>query len=100
MKGRVKIGTAGGFRDQIDGIKQNLEPLMQAGLVAQCGGMLPDGRSFLSYPRHELYRRILCNMLGNLVENGLYPASEIKTLEKIVEDVCYNNAASYFGFEE
>ena len=100
MKGRVQVGTAWWFLDQIDGMKQNLETLMQVGLVAQSVGMLTDSRSFLSYPRHELYRRILCNMLGNLVENGLYPASEIKTLEKIVEDVCYNNAASYFGFEE
>ena len=100
MKGRVQVGTAWWFLDQIDGMKQNLETLMQVGLVAQSVGMLTDSRSFLSYPRHELYRRILCNVLGNLVENGLYPASEIKTLEKIVEDVCYNNAASYFGFEE
>ena len=100
MKGRVQVGTAWWFLDQIDGMKQNLETLMQVGLVAQSVGMLTDSRSFLSYPRHELYRRILCNMLGNLVENGLYPASEIKTLEKIVEDVCYNNAASYFGFTD
>lgn len=98
VKGRVMVGTAWWFLDQLDGMRQNLETLMQVGLVAQSVGMLTDSRSFLSYPRHELYRRLLCNMLGNLVEKGMYPASELKTLGKIVEDVCYNNAAEYFGF--
>ena len=100
MKNRVQVGTAWWFLDQIDGMKQNLETLMQVALVAQSVGMLTDSRSFLSYPRHELYRRLLCNMLGNLVEKGLYPASELKTLGKIVEDVCYNNAEEYFGFKD
>ena len=100
MKGRVQVGTAWWFLDQLDGMKQNLETLMQVGLVAQSVGMLTDSRSFLSYPRHELYRRLLCNMLGNLVENGQYPVSELKTLGKIVEDVCYNNAEEYFGFKD
>lgn len=100
VKGRVMVGTAWWFLDQLDGMRQNLETLMQVGLVAQSVGMLTDSRSFLSYPRHELYRRLLCNMLGNLVEKGQYPASELKTLGKIVEDVCYNNAAEYFGFDK
>lgn len=100
VKGRVMVGTAWWFLDQLDGMRQNLETLMQVGLVAQSVGMLTDSRSFLSYPRHELYRRLLCNMLGNLVEKGMYPASELKTLGKIVEDVCYNNAAEYFGFDK
>lgn len=98
IKGRVQVGTAWWFLDQLDGMKQNLETLMQVGLVAQSVGMLTDSRSFLAYPRHEYYRRLLCNMLGNLVESGQYPASEIDTLGKIVEDVCYNNAKEYFGF--
>ena len=98
VKGRVQVGTAWWFLDQQDGMKQNLETLMQVGLVAQSVGMLTDSRSFLAYPRHEYYRRILCNMLGNLVESGQYPASELETLGKIVEDVCYNNAKEYFGF--
>ncbi len=98
VKGRVQVGTAWWFLDQLDGMKQNLETLMQVGLVAQSVGMLTDSRSFLSYPRHELYRRLLCNMLGNLVESGQYPAEELPTLGKIVEDVCYNNAKEYFGF--
>ena len=98
VKGRVQVGTAWWFLDQQDGMKQNLETLMQVGLVAQSVGMLTDSRSFLAYPRHEYYRRILCNMLGNLVESGQYPESELDTLGKIVEDVCYNNAKEYFGF--
>ena len=98
VKGRVMVGTAWWFLDQQDGMRQNLETLMQVGLVAQSVGMLTDSRSFLAYPRHEYYRRILCQMLGRLVESGQYPASEIETLGKIVEDICYNNAKEYFGF--
>lgn len=98
VKGRVQVGTAWWFLDQQDGMKQNLETLMQVGLVSQSVGMLTDSRSFLAYPRHEYYRRILCQMLGNLVESGQYPVEELDTLGKIVEDVCYNNAKEYFGF--
>ncbi len=98
VKGRVQVGTAWWFLDQQDGMRQNLETLMQVGLVAQSVGMLTDSRSFLAYPRHEYYRRLLCQMLGNLVESGQYPASELDTLGKIVEDVCYNNAKEFFGF--
>ena len=98
VKGRVQVGTAWWFLDQQDGMRQNLETLMQVGLVAQSVGMLTDSRSLLAYPRHEYYRRILCQMLGRLVESGQYPASEIETLGKIVEDICYNNAKEYFGF--
>lgn len=98
VKGRVQVGTAWWFLDQQDGMRQNLETLMQVGLVAQSVGMLTDSRSFLAYPRHEYYRRLLCQMLGNLVESGQYPAEELDTLGKIVEDVCYNNAKDFFGF--
>lgn len=98
VKGRVQVGTAWWFLDQQDGMRQNLETLMQVGLVAQSVGMLTDSRSFLAYPRHEYYRRLLCQMLGNLVESGQYPVEELDTLGKIVEDVCYNNAKEFFGF--
>ncbi len=98
VKGRVQVGTAWWFLDQQDGMRQNLETLMQVGLVSQSVGMLTDSRSFLAYPRHEYYRRILCQMLGNLVESGQYPEEELDTLGQIVEDVCYNNAKDYFGF--
>lgn len=98
VKGRVQVGTAWWFLDQQDGMRQNLETLMQVGLVSQSVGMLTDSRSFLAYPRHEYYRRLLCQMLGNLVESGQYPEEELDTLGKIVEDVCYNNAKEFFGF--
>lgn len=98
IKGRVQVGTAWWFLDQQDGMRQNLETLMQVGLIAQSVGMLTDSRSFLAYPRHEYYRRLLCQMLGNLVESGQYPVEELDTLGKIVEDVCYNNAKEFFGF--
>ncbi len=98
VKGRVQVGTAWWFNDQQDGMRHNLEALMQSGLISQTVGMLTDSRSFLAYPRHEYYRRILCDMLGNLVETGQYPASELDTLGKIVEDICYNNAKEYFNF--
>ncbi|HIT43707.1 TPA: glucuronate isomerase [Candidatus Avacholeplasma faecigallinarum] len=98
VKGRVQVGTAWWFLDQQDGMRQNLETLMQVGLIAQSVGMLTDSRSFLAYPRHEYYRRLLCQMLGNLVESGQYPVDELDTLGKIVEDICYNNAKEYFGF--
>ncbi len=98
VKGRVQVGTAWWFLDQLDGMKQNMETLMQVGLIAQSVGMLTDSRSFLAYPRHEYYRRLLCKLLGDLVENGQYPEEELPRLGKIVEDICYNNAAEYFDF--
>ena len=98
VKNRVQVGTAWWFLDQQDGMRQNLETAMQVTVISQTVGMLTDSRSFLAYPRHEYYRRLLCQMLGNLVESGQYPAEEIDTLGKIVEDICYNNAKEFFGF--
>lgn len=98
VKGRVQVGAAWWFLDQQDGMKKNLETLMQVGLISNSLGMLTDSRSFLAYPRHEYFRRVLCQVLGNLVESGQYPASELETLGKIVQDICYNNAKEYFGF--
>ena len=98
MRSRVQVGTAWWFLDQLDGMRQNLECVMQVALISQEVGMLTDSRSFLAYPRHEYYRRLLCEMLGNLIESGQYPKSELETLGQIVEDVCYNNAKKFFGF--
>ena len=98
VKNRVQVGTAWWFLDQQDGMRQNMETMMQVAIISQTVGMLTDSRSFLAYPRHEYYRRLLCQMLGNLVESGQYPASELDTLGKIVEDICYNNAKEFFGF--
>lgn len=98
VKNRVQVGSAWWFLDQQDGMRQNLETVMQVALVSNSVGMLTDSRSFLAYPRHEYYRRILCQIFGRLVESGQYPQSEMDTLGKIVEDICYNNAKEYFGF--
>ena len=98
VQNRVQVGTAWWFLDQQEGMKTNMEHMMQVALIAQSVGMLTDSRSFLAYPRHEYYRRILCQKLGELVESGQYPASELDTLGQIVEDICYNNAKKYFGF--
>ena len=98
IKSRVQVGTAWWFLDQLDGMRQNLEVQMQVAVISQSVGMLTDSRSFLAYPRHEYYRRLLCQMFGNLVESGQYPVEELDTLGKIVEDICYNNAKEFFGF--
>ena len=98
VKNRVQVGTAWWFLDQLDGMKQNMEAMMQVTVMSQAVGMLTDSRSFLAYPRHEYYRRLLCQLFGNLVESGQYPVEELDTLGKIVEDICYNNAKKYFGF--
>lgn len=97
-RGHVQVGSGWWFLDQQDGMRQNFETLMQVGLIANAVGMLTDSRSFLAYPRHEYYRRILCDMLGNLVESGQYPQEELPRLGQIVEDICYNNAKKYFNF--
>jgi len=98
VKNRVQMGTAWWFLDQQDGMRQNMETVMQVALISNAVGMLTDSRSFLAYPRHEYYRRILCQMLGRLVESGQYPESEMETLGKIVENSCFNNAKEYFEF--
>jgi len=68
------------------------------GLLSRFVGMLTDSRSFLSYPRHEYFRRTLCNLIGNDVENGLLPHQELDFIGKMVEDISYNNAKSFFNF--
>jgi len=98
VKGRVQVGTAWWFLDQQDGMRQNMEVLMQVGVISNSVGMLTDSRSFLAYPRHEYYRRILCSKLGYLVESGQYPEEELQTLGKIVQNICYNNAKEFFNF--
>lgn len=97
IKGKIQFGSAWWFLDQQDGMKQQIEVLSQVGLLSQFIGMLTDSRSFLSYPRHEYFRRLLCNKLGGLIENGEYP-NDLELVGGIVEDICYNNAKKYFGF--
>lgn len=97
IKGKIQFGSAWWFLDQKDGMEKQLNALSNLGLLSCFIGMLTDSRSFLSYPRHEYFRRILCQLIGNDVARGELPADE-KWLGKIVSDICYNNAKSYFNF--
>lgn len=97
-KGKIQFGSAWWFLDQKDGMEKQINALSQLGLLSCFIGMLTDSRSFLSYPRHEYFRRILCNIIGKDVENGELPWDE-KWLGKIVSDVCYYNAKHYFSFQ-
>lgn len=99
IKGKVQFGTAWWFNDQKDGMEKQLSSLSNFGLLSTFVGMLTDSRSFLSYPRHEYFRRILCNLIGTWVEAGEAP-NDIKLLGKIVQDISYNNAFEYFRLGE
>ncbi|MDR2120319.1 MAG: glucuronate isomerase [Tannerella sp.] len=98
VPGKMQYGSAWWFLDQINGMENQLNALSALGLLSRFVGMLTDSRSFLSYPRHEYFRRILCNMIGNDVEKGLLPASEMAFIGRMVEDICYYNAKRYFGW--
>ena len=95
--GRIQLGSAWWFLDQKDGMRRQLEALSALGVLGSFVGMLTDSRSFLSYTRHEYFRRILCQKLGAQVERGEIPC-DMKWLGGIVEDISYNNAKRYFGF--
>jgi glucuronate isomerase len=96
IPGRMQLGAAWWFNDQKEGMERHLEALSGVGLLSRFVGMLTDSRSFLSYPRHDYFRRILCNLIGGWVENGEYPSDREK-LEKIVRDISFENAKKYFG---
>lgn len=96
--GKMQFGTGWWFNDHIRGMEQQMRILSEQGLLSRFVGMLTDSRSFLSYPRHDYFRRILCNLLGNDIESGMIPKCETKRVEQMVEDICYYNAKSYFGF--
>jgi glucuronate isomerase len=96
--GKIQWGSGWWFLDQRDGMEAQLNTLSSLGLLSRFVGMLTDSRSFMSYPRHEYFRRIVCNLLGGDVERGLLPASEMKFIGGLVEGVSYRNAKSYFGF--
>ncbi len=85
------------FLDQKQGMEAQINSLSSQGLLSQFVGMLTDSRSFLSYARHEYFRRILCNILGNDMEKGLMP-NDIELVGKMVQDISYNNAKKYFNF--
>ncbi len=96
--GKIQFGSGWWFNDQLDGMTRQMNALSVLGLLSRFVGMLTDSRSFLSYPRHEYFRRLLCNLLGNDVENGLIPDTEMDRLGQMVEDISYNNAKNYFKF--
>lgn len=95
--GKMQFGAGWWFNDQLDGMTRQMNALSNLGLLSRFVGMLTDSRSFLSYPRHEYFRRLLCNLLGTDVERGLIPSDE-EPLARMVEDISYNNARRYFRF--
>ncbi len=99
VAGKVQYGSAWWFLDQMDGMEKQLTTLANMGLLSRFIGMLTDSRSFLSFPRHEYFRRILCNMLGKQVESGQLP-EDTGWIGKLIRDICYNNAVTYFSLEK
>ena len=97
VRGKIQQGSAWWFNDNKQGMIEQMTSLANLGLLGNFIGMLTDSRSFLSYTRHEYFRRIMCNLIGGWVENGEYPADE-KVLGRMVQDISYNNAVRYFGF--
>jgi glucuronate isomerase len=98
LPGKMQFGSGWWFLDQRHGMLQQLESLSNQGLLSHFVGMLTDSRSFLSYTRHEYFRRILCNLLGTEMEQGLLP-DDMKLIGSLVRDICHDNAAGYFGFD-
>lgn len=97
--GKMQFGTAWWFLDQIDGMTRQINALSNMGLLSKFVGMLTDSRSFLSFPRHEYFRRILCGIIGDEMERGLIPG-DFELTGSIVQDICYHNARNYFQFPE
>lgn len=100
VAGKMQFGSGWWFNDQIDGMVRQMNALSNQGLLSRFVGMLTDSRSFVSYPRHEYFRRTLCNLIGNDVENGMIPYDgyERERVQKMIEDICYNNAKKFFNF--
>lgn len=97
VAGKIQLGSAWWFNDQRDGMLEQLKALANLGMLSRFVGMLTDSRSFVSYPRHEYFRRILCDLVGTWVDNGEYPP-DYPQLEKILRGICYENAKTYFNF--
>ncbi len=98
VPGKIQYGSGWWFLDQKEGMERQLNALSNQGLLSRFVGMLTDSRSFLSFTRHEYFRRILCNLLGTEMEQGLLP-NDFELVGSLVRDVCYNNAKNYFGFD-
>jgi glucuronate isomerase len=95
--GKVQYGSAWWFLDQLDGMEQQINTLSNMGLLSRFVGMLTDSRSFLSYPRHEYFRRLLCNIFGSDIQRGRLPA-DLPWIGQVIQDICYHNAKRYFDF--
>jgi glucuronate isomerase len=98
VPGKIQFGSGWWFLDQKEGIERQMNALSLMGLLSRFVGMLTDSRSFLSYPRHDYFRRILCNIIGNEIKAGLLPDDESLTAQ-LIQDISYYNAKRYFGFE-
>ena len=98
VPGKIQLGAGWWFLDQKNGMEQQMQVLSMLGLLSRFVGMLTDSRSFVSYARHEYFRRILCNLIGNDVEKGEIPASEMPRIEQMIEDISYYNAKKFFKF--
>lgn len=98
VAGKIQFGSGWWFLDQKDGMEKQINALSNMGLLSRFVGMLTDSRSFLSYPRHEYFRRILCNIYGKEIENGELP-NDIEWIGKTIQDICFNNANAYFGWD-
>ncbi|MGB3468255.1 MAG: glucuronate isomerase, partial [Cyclobacteriaceae bacterium] len=96
--GKIQFGSGWWFLDQKDGMEKQMNALSNMGLISQFVGMLTDSRSFLSFPRHEYFRRVLCNLFGADIENGELP-NDLKLVGDIIENICYSNALKFFEFE-
>jgi glucuronate isomerase len=95
--GKMQMGSGWWFNDQLNGMRAQIDALSMQGLLSKFVGMLTDSRSFLSYPRHEYFRRLLCNIIGTDIEQGLIPVAEMPRIEQMVEDISYYNAKRYFN---
>lgn len=98
VAGKIQWGSAWWFLDQKDGMTKQINALSNMGLLSRFVGMLTDSRSFLSFPRHEYFRRILCNLFGEEIEKGELPA-DMEWTGKVIQDICFNNSAEYFGWK-
>jgi glucuronate isomerase len=99
VAGKIQYGSGWWFLDQKDGMIKQVNALSNMGLLSRFVGMLTDSRSFLSYPRHEYFRRILCNLFGSEIESGELP-NDLQWTGKIIQDICYYNASNYFNWKE
>ena len=98
IAGKIQFGSGWWFLDQKEGIEMQLNALSNTGLLSRFVGMLTDSRSFMSFPRHEYFRRVLCNLLGNEMENGELPNDE-QLIGNMVRNICFENAKQYLGLE-